>query len=1161
MGAGAVKPASLVVPAAAANGSPPPRKKRAKRRREADAGAAGVAGSGPGDHQLGPRAATLRLLPLLRRVRRLIRQGASAAQEEDTCAELLASLGPEWVLELAKRTMDPSVPSHRKAVYEMASACKATEHARSLAMLNGGVEAMAAVSAPKLPTSPSPAPLSNPDSPRARKGKKKPPSIVPNFTDTPAALQPASSYGSLPRQSSSFVGRTVSSVIAVTDPGTDSSSEPQTPVMKISRRGRSAKLQAEAEGKGEPAYATYWKLLSSVCRAPMLARELERRSFSLECAMRLSTRLSQAAVDFSQAARLIEMEAKEVWMCSGCITYLIDSGQMIRLTGEHLSDLQGTGLRGITGRAVTEQETVFVHDPILDPEYDAEVDADGSDPNTLLVMIASRPDQTMDTGRMAVAITLLNVPEHLVAGDTTVCEAFISFAALVVQQATWIERIRGESEMFERIVSVCPKTVQSVDERTLVLTIMQEAQTLLHADRCSLFLAADDGTSMNAYFGAGATPVVLPMGTGIAATVLQTGQVLNIPDAYSDKRFNRDVDRKTNYRTRSILCAPLAFEGKTLAAVQLLNKRSAPGYFTQKDERAFDLFASFAGIALRNVRGAEKLARAEAEWRRLLISFQNISDIDITQSDEILQAVVVEAQRITNADRCAFFRVDFEHHCLVAKTEEGEPIRITMGSGIAGQCYQLGTAVNVPDAYEDPRFSRGMDQKTGYRTKSILALPISCDSTTLAVAQLINKQSQDGKTVQFDAGDVEILELFARFAGQMMRNADVHQHACTSGEAVAHLEQSVRYRALNLPDDRGPSPRVQERLLSGNLTAAVDGGWAPPKRHVQQLLTVDFPIMEYLGQDDTGKLATLVVEAMRLLGWFRNKEFGLEESVARNCTEALRVFFRPLAFHNFAQAFDTFQGMVFLVSRLGRKYLLPEHGFALCFAALFQHADHMGLGNSYHYKSDGLYQPQLPVAGASASAMAIHHANVAAEVLRDAANDVFAGLTSSSRQGPLQLMFDAILSTDPIRWKEHRRQFQRELVAGQTSTYRPKEPGHVQLLCLGLINGARHAFHFRSFAVAKEWAMRWAEEYYGSSTRDVLSELSSESTTTRDWGSLTEAERLAHIAPAVLSHVEEEVRPLFSMLRIVLPEMDFALRNIDANLVQWRQIMQKNEKG
>jgi adenylate cyclase len=55
----------------------------------------------------------------------------------------------------------------------------------------------------------------------------------------------------------------------------------------------------------------------------------------------------------------------------------------------------------------------------------------------------------------------------------------------------------------------------------------------------------------------GAKEIRLPLGQGIAGAVGATGEIINIPDAYQDPRFNPSHDKKTGYKTNTILCAPV----------------------------------------------------------------------------------------------------------------------------------------------------------------------------------------------------------------------------------------------------------------------------------------------------------------------------------------------------------------------------------------------------------------------------------------------------------------------------------------------------------------------------------------------------------------------------------------------------------------------------
>jgi putative ABC transport system ATP-binding protein len=98
----------------------------------------------------------------------------------------------------------------------------------------------------------------------------------------------------------------------------------------------------------------------------------------------------------------------------------------------------------------------------------------------------------------------------------------------------------------------------------------------------------------------GDTPleIELPIGTGIAGQVAATGDPMNIPDAYSHPAFDPEVDRRTGFRTRAVLCMPIFNpRNEVIGVAQLLNKRGAPA-FSVDDERRFREFAKSLGVAL-----------------------------------------------------------------------------------------------------------------------------------------------------------------------------------------------------------------------------------------------------------------------------------------------------------------------------------------------------------------------------------------------------------------------------------------------------------------------------------------------------------------------------------------------------------------------------------
>ena len=113
----------------------------------------------------------------------------------------------------------------------------------------------------------------------------------------------------------------------------------------------------------------------------------------------------------------------------------------------------------------------------------------------------------------------------------------------------------------------------------LLALIMERITEIMDADRSTLYLTSEDGAELWSKVEKGGefVEIRLKVGEGIAGHVAATGETLNIPDAYSDARFQPRVDHESGYRTRSILCAPMrGSRGQIVGVLQLLNKRDGP---------------------------------------------------------------------------------------------------------------------------------------------------------------------------------------------------------------------------------------------------------------------------------------------------------------------------------------------------------------------------------------------------------------------------------------------------------------------------------------------------------------------------------------------------------------------------------------------------------
>jgi HD-GYP domain-containing protein (c-di-GMP phosphodiesterase class II) len=147
--------------------------------------------------------------------------------------------------------------------------------------------------------------------------------------------------------------------------------------------------------------------------------------------------------------------------------------------------------------------------------------------------------------------------------------------------------------------------------------------------------------------------------------------------------------------------------------------------------------------------------------------------MSITDLDALLRDMATVTTQLLDADRATIFIVDRERGEIWSRvalgTGAGE-IRQAIGVGIAGLVAATGEAVNIPDAYDDPRFNPEPDQRTGYRTKSLLTFPMTGQNDrVIGVFQVVNKNGGG----DFTADDEETLSSLGASAAVAVENAQL----------------------------------------------------------------------------------------------------------------------------------------------------------------------------------------------------------------------------------------------------------------------------------------------------------------------------------------------------------------------------------------------------
>ncbi len=170
----------------------------------------------------------------------------------------------------------------------------------------------------------------------------------------------------------------------------------------------------------------------------------------------------------------------------------------------------------------------------------------------------------------------------------------------------------------EQLLQVIFKyVVQIANERDvdkLLISLADMGRDLVSADRCTVWLIDRKNGTLWSKVAHGVDRIVIPLSAGIAGYVAKTKEGIVINDAYSDSRFDQQVDKETGYHTRNILALPIEdSSGDIMGVYQAINKMTASKKFTQKDEEHLLLAASYTSKQLEAFALQEEIKQTQRE--------------------------------------------------------------------------------------------------------------------------------------------------------------------------------------------------------------------------------------------------------------------------------------------------------------------------------------------------------------------------------------------------------------------------------------------------------------------------------------------------------------------------------------------------------------------
>ncbi|XKL59330.1 hypothetical protein PGB90_000346 [Kerria lacca] len=387
-------------------------------------------------------------------------------------------------------------------------------------------------------------------------------------------------------------------------------------------------------------------------------------------------------------------------------------------------------------------------------------------------------------------------------------------------------KLQGEREFFLTIVR---DISTDLDLKCLSQKVVDNLSVLLDADGSSLFLIEgskgkqtlvskvfDVHSGVSKFlFGGGGTnndnEIQLPWGVGVLGHVAETGEIVNLQVACEDPRFDNDVDKITGYHTDSLLCMPVknAYD-EIIAVAQVINKNPDKdcGHFTVEDEKLFETYLQFVGIALTNAQIMDD-SRQEYERNRNLLEVVHDLFEEQTSLEKVILKIMQRAQRLLKCEKAAVLLVDensdvtkfsklFELDLQISgknnkngrrTVDECELTRYL--ANLAERVAETGEALNIGE-YSSNKFENGIKMP---RIKSLLVMPIrNKNYQIIGVASIINKLHSS----HFDENDEQLFEAFTIFCGLGIHNTLMYSEI---EKAVARQKVSIEEYRIPCADE------------------------------------------------------------------------------------------------------------------------------------------------------------------------------------------------------------------------------------------------------------------------------------------------------------------------------------------------------------------------
>ncbi len=311
-------------------------------------------------------------------------------------------------------------------------------------------------------------------------------------------------------------------------------------------------------------------------------------------------------------------------------------------------------------------------------------------------------------------------------------------------------RLQGKELQMQSIQYIARVLSSELNLDRLLPLIMDEVTRLMQAERSTFYIVDHEVGQLWSKVAQKAEikEIRLPIGKGIAGHVANTGEIINIEDAYQDDRFDPATDKKTGFRTRSILCMPVYElvketnrEARIVGVLQILNKKN--GVFNHDDEELLKSLSSQIAVAYSNSSLYMALERRMQELNLLYEVEKELNQAD--ELEKLLQLLMDMLQKTLNVEAVLLSLkessgVHFNQRAaknidLSDLSEDG----LKHFEDIRTQVLKSGETYVNNDVHGDESVPKALSSELGLEIRQIVTAPLIIENQVIGLLEIFNK--------------------------------------------------------------------------------------------------------------------------------------------------------------------------------------------------------------------------------------------------------------------------------------------------------------------------------------------------------------------------------------------------------------------------------------